>query len=327
MTLPDFVDALVWLALAYLVTIAMILLIRPFVARFAGTNWAYALWGVLLVPPLGAFAPSPITDSLRVWNFPSMDFSSADGIAVALLTIWVFGALAIGSICAWRSFQVHRKFKDSFGTLSAGQMSQVERSCSRANVFPAPRTVLSSCGCSPVVMNGLVPTLVLPDDFFQRYSEFERNLILHHELVHLRRFDLVWNVMFRGLRCLLWFVPFIKDCERLFRFDQERSCDHIVVCDEPRNSRADYARALLKTVIPPSSGVGIAGFRNTRHELVVRTALLSTHRRTPARSIVGAIALATCVFLTVSVSANPNVFPDETVSSSGWCSIYGRLGL
>ena len=323
----DLVDALFWLALAYLMTIAMVILARPIVARFAGTNWAYALWGVLLVPPLGAFAPPTITDSIQLWNFPAIGVLSTDGIQVILLGLWAVGALAIGSVSTWQSIQVRRRVKGSFSPLSVGQMLQVEQSCSRANVFPAPRTVLSSYCGSPAIMNGQVPTLVLPDDFFHKYSPSERNLILHHELVHLRRFDLVWNVMFRSLRCLLWFVPFIKHCERLFRFDQERSCDHSVVCDEPGNSRADYARALYKTVNPSSSAAGITGFRNSRHELIVRTELLATHRRTHARSMAGLIALTTCTLLVMSVSANSNVFPDSSVSSSGWCSIYGRLGL
>ena len=308
-------------------TIAIVLLARPIVARLAGTNWAYALWGVLLVPPLAAFVPSTITDSIRIWNYPSLGVSETDAIQIVLLGLWIVGVLAIGSVSIWRSIQVRHRVKGSFAPLSVGQLLQVEQSCSRANVFPAPKTVLSSYCGSPAVMNGLVPTLVLPDDFFWKYSPSERNLILHHELVHLRRFDLVWNVMFRSLRCLLWFVPFIKHCERLFRSDQERSCDHSVVCDEPGNSRADYARALYKTVIPPSSATGVAGFRNTRHELIIRTELLGTHRRTRTRSIAGLIALATCALLTISVSANSSVFPTEAVSSSGWCSIYGRLGL
>lgn len=188
-------------------TIAIVLLARPIVARLAGTNWAYALWGVLLVPPLAAFVPSTITDSIRIWNYPSLGVSETDAIQIVLLGLWIVGVLAIGSVSIWRSIQVRHRVKGSFAPLSVGQLLQVEQSCSRANVFPAPKTVLSSYCGSPAVMNGLVPTLVLPDDFFWKYSPSERNLILHHELVHLRRFDLVWNVMFRSLRCLLGLSP------------------------------------------------------------------------------------------------------------------------
>ncbi len=327
MTFLGAVGVLSWLGVAYLMTIAIILLARPIVARLAGTNWAYTLWGVLLVPPLAALAPSTITDGVRIWNYPALGVAATDTIQVALLGLWMIGVLATGSVSTWKSIQVRRKVQGSFSAPSVEQLLQVEQSCMRANVFPAPKTVLSSYCCSPAVMNGLIPTLVLPDDFFRKYSPRERNLVLHHELVHLRRFDLVWNVMFRSLRCLLWFVPFISHCERLFRSDQERSCDHSVICDEPDNSLADYARALYKTVIPTSSATGVAGFRNNRHELIIRTELLGTHRRTRGRSIAGLIALATCVLLSISVSANSNVFPDSAVSSSGWCSIYGRLGL
>tara|TARA_R110002096_G_scaffold182425_2_gene360114 strand:+ start:3111 stop:4094 length:984 start_codon:yes stop_codon:yes gene_type:complete len=327
MTFQGVAGVLSWLGLAYLMSIAIILLARPVVARLAGTNWAYALWGVLLVPPFAMLAPSTMNDSVRIWNYPALGASATDIMLVALLGLWVIGVLATGSVSTWQSVQVRRSVRSSFNALSVRQMSQIEQSCTRANVFPAPKTIFSSYCGSPAVMNGLVPTLVLPDDFFQKYSPRERNLILHHELIHLRRFDLVWNVMFRSLRCLLWFVPFISHCERVFRSDQERSCDHSVICDEPDNSLADYAQALYKTVIQTSSAAGVVGFRNTRHELIIRTELLGTHRRTRSRSMAGLIALTTCVLLSISVSANSNVFPDSAVLSSSWCSIYGRLGL
>jgi bla regulator protein BlaR1 len=323
----DVIDAIFWLALAYLMTIAIILLARPIVARIAGTNWVYALWGVLLVPPLAAFAPSIITDSIRLWSYPTLNLPAADAAQIVLLGLWTIGVVVTGSVSIRRSIQIHRDFEDSFGPLSVGQMAQIQESCSRASVFPPPRTVLSFCCASPAVMSGLTPTLVLPDDFFQKYSPSERNLILHHELVHLRRFDLVWNVMFRSLRCLLWFVPFIKYCEKAFRTDQERSCDHSVVCDEPGSRRVDYARALYKTVIPTPNSTGVTGFRNSRHELLQRTELLGVHRRTHARSMAGIIALAICALLTVSVSANSSAFTNSVVPSSSWCSVYDRLGL
>jgi bla regulator protein BlaR1 len=327
MTLSSIIDAVTMLAIAYVLTIAIIVLVRPLVTRIAGTNWAYALWGVLLVPPLAVLTPSTITEGLRLWTYPMASVSAPDLLQGALLGIWLVGVVVLGSLSMFRSMNIRRQLEDSFDSLSAAQMLQVHQSCTRANVFPPPITVTSSLCTSPAVMSGLSPKLVLPDDFFLKYSCSERNLVLHHELVHLQRFDLVWNTLFRALRCLLWFVPFIKHCEKMFRSDQERSCDHSVVCDETGSSRAEYAQALYKTVASSPVTVGISGFRNNRHELLLRTELLGEHRRSRTRSLAGVIALAVCVLLSVSVSANPSSLGGSAIPDSGWCSVYGRLGL
>lgn len=327
MTLLDPIEALFMLALSCGMTIAIILLSRPLVARIAGANWAYALWGVLLVPPLAALAPSTVFEGIHLWSYPKLGLPVANSVQSVLLGLWLVGIVVAGSMSIRRSIQVHRRIESSSRPLSVEQMHQVEKSCARANVFPAPRTVTCSSSAGPAVTNGRGPVLVLPDDFFLKYSSSERDLILHHELIHLQRFDLVWNVLFRTLRCLLWFVPFMKHCERKFRADQERSCDHSVVCDEPNHGRADYARALYKTVIPTLSSNEMAGFRNSRHEMVIRTELLGVHRRTNTRSMTGFFALAVCFLLAVGVSASSKPLAGSMIPTSGWCSVYGKLGL
>ena len=300
-----------------MLTFAIILLARPLVARVAGANWAYALWGVLLAPPLAALTPPTISEGISIWSYSSLNVPSTISIQTVLVGLWLVGALVAGLMSIRRSVQVRSTIEGSSRPLSVEQMRQVERSCMQANVFPPPRTIVCSNFVSPAVMNGLNPVLVLPNDFFLKYSTSEKNLILHHELVHLRRFDLVWNILFRSLRCLLWFVPFINWCERLFRADQERSCDHSVVCDEPSRGRVEYAQALYKTVIPTSKAIETAGFRNTRHELVLRTELLGVHQRTNTRSITGFLALAACALLAISVSANSSSLSGSAIPSSG----------
>ncbi len=327
MTLLNIIDAVFMLALAYLMTITIILLARPLVVRIAGTDWAYALWGILLVPPLAALAPSTITESIGLLSYPTANLSATNSLPGVLLGVWLAGVVFTGSMSIRRSIKIRRELENSFDSLSAEQTLIVQESFSRANVFPPPKTVTSSLCVSPAVMSGRSPTLVLPNDFFLKYSSSERNLVLHHELIHLRRLDLVWNVLFRGLRCLLWFVPFIRHCEIAFRSDQERSCDHSVVCDEPGSRRAEYARALYKTVVPATGSIGISGFRNSRHELLVRTEMLGVHRRTRTRSMAGFTVLAVCVLFSVSVSANSNPLTGSDIPSSGWCSVYSRLGL
>jgi bla regulator protein blaR1 len=59
---------------------------------------------------------------------------------------------------------------------------------------------------------------VVPADFESRYTLRERDMILSHERMHVRRGDQLANGLCTLIRCLLWFNPLMHlatDCFRL----------------------------------------------------------------------------------------------------------------
>ena len=101
-----FLEPLVMLLLAYVMTIAIILLARPLVTQAAGTNWAYALWSVLLVPPLAALVPSTISDIIGILSYPTVSLSAANSVQSVLLGLWLVGMVITGSMSIRQSIQV-----------------------------------------------------------------------------------------------------------------------------------------------------------------------------------------------------------------------------
>ncbi|MDX1924984.1 MAG: M56 family metallopeptidase [Pirellulaceae bacterium] len=104
------------------------------------------------------------------------------------------------------------------------------------------RTVDAAIG--PAVVGLIRPTILLPKVIVDGKSDAELEPLLAHELIHVRRGDLVW-AMLQGLSVSLWwFNPLVWLAERLLTREAERSCDEETIAGLGC-SPAMYARSLL----------------------------------------------------------------------------------
>lgn len=226
--------------LASSLVILCVLLLRAQLRHLFGPAVAYAAWFTVPVALLALLIP-PASDALlpaRNPIFVSADdlivsvTTSTSGIAGGLFATWLSGALLWASVLLLRQLQ----FVRSLGPLRVHN-----------GLAYTPRTAVS-----PVVVGLIRPLIVLPSDFYSRYTPDERALILAHERMHLRRGDLIANAVWSAIRCLLWFNPLTHLATGRFLFDQELACDANTLKD-PGRSRKTYATAMLKTLLPESS--------------------------------------------------------------------------
>ncbi len=107
-------------------------------------------------------------------------------------------------------------------------------------------------GDEPGVSGVWRPILVLPKHMLQELSPAEVDAVLAHELVHVARWDNLWNYLQMLVCCVFWFYPVVWLLDRRLIAERERSCDERVV-RALRNSRA-YASGLIKMT---SLGIGL----------------------------------------------------------------------
>lgn len=230
-------DFLAWLiegTLATSVAVLLVMVLRRPVRGWFGAEAAYALWGLVPAAMLAVSLPPLARGGLATnWAAPTLAVEHAsDAVAAAapaglpLLGAWLAGALLVVLLQAWRQ----RAFVRGLGPLQQRPDGLAQSLCTRG---------------LPAVL-GLRPRIVLPGDFEQRYAPLERELVLEHERVHLRRGDVAMNALAAALRVLFWFNPLVHRAVDVFRHDQELSCDAIVVRRHPGRRRA-YGDAMLKT--------------------------------------------------------------------------------
>lgn len=262
MTSPDVMQVLLETALASGVAMAVVLALRGVVRRHLGASAAYLLWLAVPVALVAVLLPAPRSAVLPMTAIgaamPAANAALAPGIATLPWALLLGGAWLAGALLtmAWLLRQ-QRRFIRGLGTLRLRD-DGLWQACAAAGL--------------PAVVGLWRPRIVLPADFEQRYSPRERQLVVLHEQVHLRRGDTVVNALLAAMQCLYWFNPLLPLAVRRCREDQELSCDERVVA-RSAGARRSYGDAMLKTGLALSP-LPVGCHWQDRHPLKARIAML-----------------------------------------------------
>jgi len=108
----------------------------------------------------------------------------------------------------------------------------------------APTVIEVDAPVSPMLLGPFKPRLLLPSHL-RSLEPMQRQLIIEHELMHLRRRDLHWTTAGVVLQTLLWFNPFMRLLRASLSHAQELGCDRDVLKGRPQAQRKAYAAALI----------------------------------------------------------------------------------
>ena len=148
----------------------------------------------------------------------------------ALLGLWLFGAWAVFTIRLHRD----RRFLGKRGGTCIYVSGAVKSPC----------------------LAGLIPAVYLTEDVLQAD---EAELILRHELTHLRHLDFLWSLCRTAAVTVYWWNPFIWLAAICSKRDAELACDEAVAAKLPENKRLAYARAILAQAPRKTAALSLAG--------------------------------------------------------------------
>lgn len=159
----------------------------------------------------------------------------------------------------------------------------------------APRLILSRAVASPAVTGLFRPTLLLPASFPADLTEEEAQLVLRHELIHLKRWDLPVNWLLCLIQALHWCNPLLWLAVHRIRVDRETACDAQVLALSQRDSRAVYGHALLKLEGAQASygwTLGFVGIFERKAAMRTRIRAIARYRHLhPATSVLAGVLL------------------------------------
>ena len=112
----------------------------------------------------------------------------------------------------------------------------------------------------PVLIGVIRPLILLPPAALCGWSTDQLEMVLLHELAHLRRWDNVINILQRLVESVLFFHPVVWWLSEWLSLERESCCDRLVV--GRRGQPVAYAEVLLE----------LAGSRHRRREAVLAMA-------------------------------------------------------
>jgi beta-lactamase regulating signal transducer with metallopeptidase domain/Tol biopolymer transport system component len=102
----------------------------------------------------------------------------------------------------------------------------------------------------PMIFGFFKPHIVIPQDFFQKFTPNQVNWVLLHEFAHIRRWDTVFSMMQKGIQCVFFHNPVLWIANWMIDQQREFACDDLAlaVCDSPRLECGEGFLSLAKRV-------------------------------------------------------------------------------
>ena len=205
----------------------------------------------------------------------------------ALLGLWLFGAWAVFTIRLHRD----RHFLGKRGGTCIYVSGAVKSPC----------------------LAGLIPAVYLTEDVLQAD---EAELILRHELTHLRHLDFLWSLCRTAAVTVYWWNPFIWLAAICSKRDAELACDEAVAAKLPESKRLAYARAILAQAPRKTAALSLAG-----PPVKERILFLTKKQRTSVLCVILALLLVAsatgCSFAELTQQkAGEITMPDHAADSS-----------
>lgn len=183
-------------------------------------------------------APSETTDHGQL----TTDIKNAIEAAAGYLPwLWLIGApltlaaMATGLVGSERLRRGSRPVNDGPVAAAAARLTESLRLASRVTVAVSERVA------TPVLLGVVRPLILLPPSALTGWSPEEIEMVLVHELAHVRRWDNLANLAQRLVESLLFFHPAVWRLSAWVRQEREACCDAAVVA----HTREPHAYAEL----------------------------------------------------------------------------------
>ncbi|MCK7595501.1 M56 family metallopeptidase [Pseudomarimonas salicorniae] len=213
-----------------------------------------ALMACLLLPALTVWSmsfavsgssPSVMAETLPSWALPAQQAVAASRelpLTVVLAGAWALGValLSLRAALRWRRLG---RVVDQASPVEAAWQARLLALCRQHGVRVAVRWLESAEVAAPMLVGWMRPVILFPIGMTVGLPPRQIELLLAHELAHVRRADFLFNLLQLLVETLLFFNPAVRWLSAQVRHERELACDERVAAD-PRD-RTPYARALL----------------------------------------------------------------------------------
>ncbi len=158
---------------------------------------------------------------------------------------------------------------------------------------------------SPFTFGIFEPCIVIPETLIMDKRKLE--IILKHELVHIKRHDHITRVLSYVLQAIHWFNPLIWVSFKLMAKDCEVSCDSAVIKSFDEDMRNKYAMLLIETaqmINVPQKYVKVASFSESN--LKKRIHSITGSKKHSLVSIISSVLIFTLLSFVLMTGANAN---------------------
>jgi beta-lactamase regulating signal transducer with metallopeptidase domain len=169
-----------------------------------------------------------------------------------LLLVWVGGSMGFG-LWAWaRGRAVARSLRATTEAPEAVRAMLAETAADLGLRGPLPRVLLTDTQQGPALCGLLRPVILLPRGLIEQLDSQALPLVLRHELIHLARRDLGWNLLQVCVQIVWWWHPLVWFANARVRALREAAVDEAVMLEPGSDEYPATLVAVARTCVIPS---------------------------------------------------------------------------
>lgn len=246
------IPALAKIALLVLAGLAAAGALRGTPARARHDLWLLVIAGTVVIALAGLFLPAlffGVPPSLVPLAAPP---STRVILFVALA--WAAGAL-VGAWRLVRGLALLRRIGRDAMPLSRSDAAEALAGARRSAGVKRPVTLLVSADVRVPATWGVRRAVIALPAAAGRWSAERLRVVLLHELLHVRRRDVLVELALEVVNIVFWFHPAVWLAARQLRLERERTCDEAVIGTGARPT--DYCAHLVEIMRAAARGNGV----------------------------------------------------------------------
>lgn len=224
---------------------AIIFYLLPVALLFQCISSLLTLNVITSVSSLGEWNSSVPYVHVPLRQFTPLSIST--DIAIFLMVIWGIGVVVFATWQVYCYLRFSNKIQHTYTPISEYTEigTQLILMKEALGIQRNVRLAYSVAVRSPILIGLRKPTIYLPQE---NNADVEMCMVLHHELIHLKRNDLWIKALVLGANALHWFNPFVYVLRRYIHTWSEFSCDEEVVKDMSDAERKRYGETILNAM-------------------------------------------------------------------------------
>lgn len=331
------------------VLIALVMAAQFMFKRMLAPRWRYALGLVILFRLVMPVVPSSSFSIFNLGNLPSpkprttsestpvtvhesiparpqsaipmtanagyaQQAEAASLVSVAKYT-WICGCIGMLTMIARQHRKLAWEIRKQEPITDARVRHLLESCKARLGMKREVKVSITRTVNTPALFGNKHPCLLVPGDMLQQLEDRELRLIFLHELIHLKRGDILVNWFMILVRSLHWFNPAVWLALKRLRADQEMACDAAVMSHLAVGERRLYGNTLIKL----AEGFSTAGLCSslvpfiTKKQIIKRRiTMISKFKPAGRTALGGSLALIVALgCLTFTRASEGPKAPDE----------------
>ncbi len=213
-----------------------------------------------------------------------------------------------------RGLRKHAEPIDTPGILEA-----LEREARALGMAAVPAIAYCERVVAPTIVGLLRPIILLPGSLVTGLAPGQLDLLLRHELAHIRRYDHLVNILQSVIEAILFFHPGVWYVSRKIRIEREHCCDDLVLAGG--GEAMAYAKSLVQVaelshaVHNPAAGLHATGKPSQLRARILR--LLEGPKPHVRLTRLGALALTALVLIAATTVVHVAAVDDSEPAESG----------